>query len=233
MSSTRIPRGIINFNAFIINTNGFLLAGNPTNGTRLGILAAEQTQWTLFVTQWTPIFAKYIDKKGTRTTVIKDQLHAIIAAAVKFDQQVHMIDRIASSPAVTIADMEMFNIKKGILQKTSRGMYTSSITETVIPSIMPLGGGTVQVKCYSNQGVRAGILPDADAVQYTYMVGEKAPDSADASELNKEVSTRGTFSLNLGGAAAGKTLYIYFRWYCITTPSLSGPWTSVQTSLVL
>lgn len=233
MSSTRIPRGINFFNSYIVNTNTYLLTGTPNNATRLGLLASEQTQWTGFVTQWTPLYAKYTDKKSSRTTVIKDQLLNIIASCVRFDQQVHLLDRIAASPVVTIADLEMFNIKSGILQKNTRGAYTSSITEPVIPTIIPLGGGSVQVKCYSNQGVRAGIFPEADAVQYTYTVSDKAPESVDATELNKEISTRGSFSINLGGGASGKTLFIYFRWYCISNPSLSGPWTGLQNTLVL
>lgn len=69
----RIPRTIILFNPYLANTADYLMSGTPTtNADRLGVLPVEVEQWQAFVTAWVPIYTKYIDKKNSRTTSIKD-----------------------------------------------------------------------------------------------------------------------------------------------------------------
>jgi hypothetical protein len=229
----RIPRGIDDFNPYIVNTTAFLHSGVPNNAERLGILIAELEKWSAFAGAWSPLYSKYSDKKSSRTTVVKDQLLEIISNTVDFDQSVHFIDRIAASPNVTIVDMEAFNIKKGVLQKTSRGSSSTPIAESVTVTIQPIGGGTMSLKCYSTTGQRASIYSGADGVQFLYVVGDVPPVSAEAPGLSKELSTKATITLSLGSGSSGKNLYIYFRWYNTKHPELSGPWSALQTSLIL
>ena len=230
---SRIPRAIDRFNNYISNTNTYLQDGNPTNAMRLGIFPAEVTRWTAFVTEWNPLYLKYIDVKGSRTIAIKDQLHSIIASCVIFDQTNHLLDRIAASPVVTVSDMEIFNIKKGRLLKTTRTRPLVVLTEPVFAAIQPIGGGTVSIKCRGASGGRAAIFAGADAVQYNYTVGDTPPGSADAYGLKSEISTRASINLALSSASSGKHLYIYLRWYLIKHPNLAGPWSSVQAVLIL
>jgi hypothetical protein len=232
-TGARIPRGIDDFNPYIRNTNAYLLAGTPSNAERLGVTVDEVTQWTVCANQWLPLHILYSDKKNSRTTSVKDQLLSIISQCVLLDQNSHILDRIAASPNVTIVDMETFNIKKGLLQKTTHTGLTNSIVEPVIPTIQPIGGGSLSIKCYSSTGVRAGIFEDADSVQYTFMVGDVPPTSADMVGMTKELSTKGAFTLSLGSASSGKHLYCYFRWYNTKYPTLAGPWSSMQSVLIL
>lgn len=232
-TGTRIPRGIDEFNPYIVNTNAYLLLGAPTNAERLGILLSEMAKWTEFANDWAPLYTKYSDKKSSRTTAVKDQLLEIIGNVADFDQSVHFLDRIAASANVTIVDMETFNIKKGVLQKQTRSSSNTPITEPVTVTIQPVGGGMVTIKCYSTTGQRASIYSEADSVQYLYQVGDTAPSSAEVPGLTKELSTKAIITLNLGSAASGKNLYIYFRWYNTKRPELSGPWSALQTSLIL
>lgn len=232
-SATRIPRGIMPFNSYINTTNTYFLAGTPTNATRLGIVAAETTAWTGFLTAWNPLFAKYMDKKNSRTTVVIEQLNALIEKTVAFDQTNHILDRIASSTSATIADLETFNIKTGLLQKTTRTIPTTPIAEPVSVTIQALGGGKINLKCYTSTSKRAGIFADADSVQIAYTIGNTPPASAEAEGLNKEISTRGILNLSLGADKAAQYLYIYFRWYSTKRPELSGPWSSLQTNLIM
>jgi hypothetical protein len=233
ITGPRIPRGIDDFNPYIVNTTAFLQAGEPTNAERLGILISELEKWSGFAAAWAPLYTKYSDKKSSRTTVVKDQLLEIISNTVDFDQSIHFIDRIAASPNVTIVDMEAFNIKKGVLQKTSRGSSTTPIAEPVTVTIQPIGGGTMSLKCYSATGQRASIYSGADGVQFLYVVGDVPPVSAEAPGLSKELSTKAIITLSLGSGSSGKNLYIYFRWYNTKHPELSGPWSALQTSLIL
>jgi len=233
-AGARIPRGIDDFNPYYTNAIAYLSNGTPTtNAVRLGIIPDELTQLTGFVTAWAPLYTKYSDKKNSRTTAVKDQLLEIIDNVVSFDQDNHILDRIAASPNVTIVDMETFNIKKGALQKTSKSVSSTPISEPVTVTIQPIGGGSMTVKCYSTTGQRASIYDGADSVQYIYQVGDISPASADATGLTKELSTKASFTLALGSGSSAKNLYIYFRWYNTKHPELAGPWSSLQTTLIL
>jgi hypothetical protein len=233
-TGTRIPRGIEDFNPYIANTNAYLLAGTPTtNAVRLGILPDEVSQWSDIATTWSPLYVKYSDKKNSRTTAIKDQLLSLIDQCVELDLTCHLLDRIAASPNVTIEDMGAFNIKKGILMKTTRSIPQTPITEPVTVTIQPLGGGSITIKCYSTTGERAAIYDDADSVQFVYQVGGTPPVAADVSGLEKDISTKAIFTLALGSSSSAKYLYIYFRWYDTKRPNLAGPWSAMQTTLIL
>jgi|SRR5665647_129322 len=230
---SRIPRAIDRFNNYLSNTNSYLVAVDSANADRLGLLQAEVTRWTTFVSEWSPLYLKYIDEKGSRTTAIKDQLHSIIASCIKFDQTNHLLDRIAASPVVTVSDMEIFNIKKGILLKTKHTRPQAALTEPLFASIRPIGGGTVSIKCRSASGGRAAIFAGADAVQFNYAIGDTAPSFAEAYGLKSEISSKASIQLALSPASSGKYLYIYLRWYLVKHPALAGPWSNVQTVLVL
>lgn len=231
---SRIPRGIEDFNPYLINTSAYLSAGAPTtNAARLGITEEEVTQWKGYLTNWSPLYLKYSDKRNSRTTAVTDQLYQIIDNVIGFDQSNHILDRIAASTSVTIVDLTTFNIKKGALQKASRTIPQKPIIEPVTVTIQPIGGGSVTIKCYSSTGARPGIYGAADCVQYLFQVGDTAPVSAESASLSKDLSTKGAFTLQLGPGATGKSLYIYFRWYNTRHPELAGPWSGLQTTLLL
>ncbi|MDR3653933.1 MAG: hypothetical protein P4L34_13305 [Paludibacter sp.] len=233
-TGARMPRGIVLFNPYIENVVSYLQEGTPTtNADRLGVLPAEVTKFTEFFTQWEPLYSKYSDKKKSRTTSIKDQLLVIIDNVITFDQTYHILDRIAASPNVTVDDMETFNIKKGVLQKTPRSNSSSIITDQVTVTMQSLGGGIMSIKCYSPTSQRAGIQEDADCVQYLYQVGDPAPVSAMSAGLIKDLSPKAVFTLALGADSALKNLYIYFRWFNTRHPELAGPWSGLQIAGIL
>jgi hypothetical protein len=229
---SRIPRGIDEFNPYITYTNNYLKEGDPNNAQRLSISEEESNKWSGFVTNWIPLYVKYSDKKNGRTTAVIDQLHDIINQCVLFDQNSHILDRIAASPNVTIVDMETFRIKKGVLQKTTRSFSNTPISETPIVAVQPLGGGSLAVKCHSTTS-RASIVDGADSVQYIYLVGNTPPSSAEQNGLSKELSTKAAFTLALGADTSTKFLYIYFRWYNTKHPELASPWSAMISTLIL
>lgn len=230
---SRISKKVEAFNSYLTNTSDYMLAGNPSNAARLGLLPAEVAKWTAFVPRWQPLYTSYSDQKTSRTTAIKDQLLSVISDCTKLDQASHILDRIAASPNVTIVDMETFNIKKGILQKTGRTIPKIVISEPVSASIQPLGGGAVSIKCHSSKAGRPSVFTGADSVQFAWQVGDTIPTSADTKGLYRDISSRASFVLNLHADSSGKYLYIFFRWYHTKYPKLAGPWSSLQTSLIL
>jgi hypothetical protein len=130
--------------------------------------------------------------------------------------------------------METFHIKKGVLQDSTHTTPHTAISDTVIVSLHPLGGGTIEIKCRtSHDSNRPSIAESADCVQYLYMVGTTPPASTNDAGLRGVSSTHASFTLSLETGSSGKTLYIYFRWYNTKHPALAGPWSSLQTVLVL
>ena len=233
-NSTRIPRGIDEYHDYMGVTSSYLTAGTPTsNGARLGLLPEEITQWGEFGSQTAALYLKYIDKKNSRTTAIKDELLSVINETVAFDKKFHILDRIASSLNATISDLATFNIKSGVTAKAIRSVPQSPINELVTTTITPVGGGSVSIKCYSSSGQRAGILEPADSVQYLYMVGSTPPSSAEDDGLKLGISTKGIFTLQTGPGSSGKNLYIYFRWFNSKHTEIAGPWSSLQATLIL
>lgn len=232
--NSRIPRSMEGFNTYIINTNNHLLAGEPTtNAERLGILPTEMTQWTSFATDWSPLYSRYSDKKNSRTSAVIDEMRLINEDCIAFDQDNRILDRIASSPNVTVSDLSLFNIKRGLMQKSTRSVSTTPISEPVMAAMQPIGGGSFAIKCRSASGSRASIIAGADCVQFVYSVGDTPPTSAESTGLSKDISSKASFTLALGAANSAKYLYIYFRWYNTKHPELAGTWSAMQTSLIL
>ena len=233
-TDARMPRTINEFDKYIRKTTPYLEAGEPkTNAERLGILTTEVAQWKGFLTEWTPLCEKYNDVTNSRTRAVKNNLLLIIDKAVNFDQTVHFLDRIAASPYGTIDDFGIFNINGGLKPKLTRSVSTTAISEPVTVTFQVLGGGTVSIKCYSTTGQRAAIYGDADCVQYLYQVGNTAPTEANEDSMKKDLCTKASFNLVLGSGNAGKNLYIYFRWFNTKHPELAGPWSSLQTTMIM
>lgn len=233
-NSTRIPRGIDEYHDYMGITSSYFTAGAPTsNGVRLGILPEEITQWGEFGSKTATLYPKYIDKKNSRTTAVKDEILSVINETVAFDKKFHILDRIASSLNATVSDLATFNIKSGVTAKAGRSIPQSPISELVTTTITPIGGGSVNIKCYSSTGQRAGILEPADSVQYLYMVGSTPPASAEDDGLKLGISTKGILTLQTGPGSTGKNLYIYFRWFNSKHSDIAGPWSSLQTTLIL
>jgi len=230
----RIPRGIEEFHDYMETTALYMKAGSPvTNGARLGLQADEIETWSTLHTSCDELYPRYIDKKNSRTTVVKDDLHNIVDETLAFNRKSHILDRIAASPNVTIADLSTFNIKAGPTAKSGRSTPQSSITELVTTNITQIGGGVMSIKCYGNSSQRAGIIEGADCVQYLYTVGNVAPVSAEDDVLKLGISVKGNFKIATGPGSSGKNLYIYFRWCNNSHPDLAGPWSALQTMLIL
>ncbi len=229
---SRIPRKIKGFAPYIGITTTYLQNGAPTNAIRLGILPAELQKWIDLAAEWEPLYLLYSDKKNSRTTAIKDQLLQVIATLVELDRTNRLLDRIAASPNVTVADLSTFNIKRGMLQKTTRTVATTPISEQVVAAVIPIGGGSVSIKCRCISSKTCSIATGADSVQLAWAVGNTPPSSPDDILVTRDLSSKAIVNLQLGAGNSAQHLYIYFRWYNTRHPNLSGPWGTLQTILI-
>ena len=233
-TSPRIPRSIDPFHNYINSTSDHLEAGTPeTNATRLGLSKEETDGWTAIKVKWNPLYDKYKDKETSRTTAIKNKLLLLIGDTISYDKDYNFLDRISVSLNATVDDLSIFNIKKGLLEKTTRTVPSSPIKEMVEQILQPFGGGNVTVKCYSSTSPRAAIFGDADSVQYLYMVGTTPPASVNDPDLTPGLSTRAIFEIALGAENGGKRLYLFLRWFNTKHPELAGPWSDLQTTYLL
>ncbi|TCN67671.1 hypothetical protein [Acetobacteroides hydrogenigenes] len=230
--TTSIPRTFGNFNFFIRNTNSYMEEGTPKNSERLGIPIEIATSWKGIEKKWITAYDKYSDRYNLRTQAVNDELRAVIDEAHTFNAENHFLARIAISENATVTDLETFGIRNGTGQKQPRSIPQSPITSLVEVTLKPIGGGSVMVKCYS-KGARASILDAADSVQYRFVVGATAPSSAEDPELDKEISTKASFVLPTGAEKIGMFLYVYFRWYNIKHPELAGPWSTLQSTIII
>jgi len=231
---SRIPRLISTFNTYILNTSLYLAAGTPVNNaSRLGLTEAETSRWAELAEEWKPLYDLYSNKKVSRTVSIKEQLLNIIRKTVEFDRMNHILDRIGASAQATVEDTGEFRIKKGGTAKKNHTIPQNPITEPVMVSFVPIGGGMMNVKCYGVTSQRAGIFRNADCVQFVYKVGKTPPASAEEAGLSKDLSSKAIFTLTLGPGNSGNYLYIYFRWYNTRHPRLAGPWSSLNSTMIL
>jgi hypothetical protein len=234
MAGGRIPTGINEFGNYMEKTNSYMQAGTPvTNGERVGLLPDETKQWKAFTDEWTPLFALYADITNGRTRGVRNNMMKIIDDVIKFDQTNHILDRIAASPNATLNDWGIFNINGGVLPKMTRSVPTTAIKEAVTVAFQALGGATVNVKCYSISGQRASILDGADCIQYLFQVGNTPPTGPNEDVLKLGISTKASFLITFNSDAPGKYLYMYFRWYNAKHPELAGPWSGLQSTMIL
>ncbi|WP_163707748.1 hypothetical protein [Mangrovibacterium lignilyticum] len=234
MTTARIPRLILPFNAYLNNTEGYLKAGTPTtNADRLGILPEELATWSGFLAVWTPNFLLYSDKKNSRTTTVIEQLKLVIDNTANYDHQRNLLDRIASSPNVTLTDLTTFNIKGSLLAKTTHSRPTTPLPNLVLASLKQMGGGKLSVQCRSSEGGGISIEKDANAVEYLYKTGTTAPLSISDEGLKTGLSTRARFTLALGAEKSAQYAYLYFRWVNTKYPDLAGPWSALRTMLLI
>lgn len=129
---TRISRGIVGFDGDIRLTYEFMMKTSEPpvgycNWQRLGWLPDEIAQWGAYYTDWLPLYSLWLDKKGTRTTLIKDSLLLIIKNCSAYNQTHRLYDRIAVNPNALLSDYQTFHI----LRSTS--LANTSHTPTAEP----------------------------------------------------------------------------------------------------
>lgn len=229
---TVIPRTFDNFNTYIRNTNSYMDEGTPKNSERLEVPVEMVTKWDGICKKWVAAYDKYSDKYNLRTQAINDELRTIVDEAHIFNEDSNFLARIAISPKVTITDLETFGIRNSIGPKAGRSTPQMPFTTMVETTLKPIGGGSIMVKCYS-KGSRASILEAANCVQYRFVVGTTPPSSAEDAILDKDLSTKASFVLPAGAEKIGLHLYIYFRWFNTKHPELAGPWSDLESTLIL
>jgi hypothetical protein len=259
-TKTTIPRDIKGFNQFIIQTCAYLILGAPTNAVRFNWTAAALAQWQLFLSQWTPLFNLYSNKKESYTTVTKTKLEGIIANAVIYAKTNKLIELIKATASLNADDCAMFNLPQSLavpsvsthsIAKTKELDKTIVSPEAVYPKLIPLVGGFLKIKAFTNitQSGRAHKLKGFDLLEYAVGIFNSGtsglPTHASDPRLTVDHSSKASFILstasltaNIPALAAGATeplrfAVIFFRWAKSKHPTLDGPWNGPFTTPLL
>ena len=256
-----IPRDIKLFNFYIARTCAYLILGTPTNAVRFNWTAPNLAAWQAFLTQWIPLYTQYSNKKGGYMPVIRTKLLAIIANAVVYANNNKLIELVKATISLNADDCVAFGLPETlvipatgshpVLINAKEKDKTMIPDEQVYPKLIPIGGGIVHVKTYteSADSGRPHKLDGFDMLEYAiavfYSTATGLPISADDQRLKLGHSSKANFKLtttshtaNLtaipnGEATPTKIMVIFFRWAKSKHPDLDGPWSGPFTTPLL
>ncbi|MBI3500963.1 MAG: hypothetical protein HY063_04135 [Bacteroidetes bacterium] len=136
---SRIPRDIAHFVPYMDDTDDYQQANDPnTSQPRFqnwNWSGGNSNDWHNFRTKADQLFLQYNNKKF-RNSDVTEKLHKLIEKVVAYDQQEHLLDKIAATkiPPADIADFEHFHIKRGTIvadetpSRVADGMGTPTVT---------------------------------------------------------------------------------------------------------
>lgn len=229
----RIPQKAALFSTYINMALDYLLITPPgaaqANWERLGITGSEINQLITFRNSNTTYYAKYANKKDTRTTAVKDLFRNNQKLFIAFFQP--LLDRIGSSANVTIDDLETFDIKKGPLRDTTRTRKTAPPTHPIVVRIdcMEPAKHKIFYKDEIFSGRRKGENALFAEITFIVRAADSPPDSVDDC----------TQSVNNGASPAeithannqiGKVAFYFLRW--VGPTGLVGPWSPMYFAVI-
>ena len=230
----RVPKTLSEFDQYLRRVVGFLLQGNPSNGIRLLLTAAEIAQAQGFLTLWytgNPANPGAYELHSNPNTKTKNTRKAVIKIISDFSIFFSpLLVRMSGCAAISPSDRLMLNIAA---PNPTRTRHRQGISDIVQFSIKPIGGGDVQFSGRTSQdSKRASKAEGADSVQICYKISDPAPVNTDDPTARTESVTHASFTLHLGTVSIGKKLYIYARWYNTKHPELAGPWSQLAQAMI-
>jgi hypothetical protein len=255
-----IPRSIKAFYEFLVQTCAYLVLGAPTNAVRFNWTASNLSTWQGVLSQFTPLYNQYINKKAGYTTDIKDQLMAIIASAVSYARTNKLIELIKATVSLNTTDCSTFNLpaKYAVISTSTHSAAKSKeldktifTFEAIYPRLIPELGGYLHIKAYieKTQSGRPHKLKGYDLLEYAvgvfYLGTTGLPSVPTDSRLTTAHSSKANFGLqtatmtsNLAAVAASaiapsKIAILFFRWAKSKHPDLDGPWSGPFTTPLL
>jgi hypothetical protein len=246
-----IPREIKTFNDYLTLTNAHIITGTPAKYIQYNWTANDLKAWQGFLSDWQPLYMKYLNRKGTYTTSTRYDLIAIIKSAIFYDFQHKLILKVKATVGLDANDCNTFRIPLKYASQAdalllgaedSEPNKTIVTAETVYPVIVSHPGGYVRIKAYplKTGSGKAKKLKGYDLVEYAigvFYAGITAlPTHADdiklavlhSSKADFMVKTE-NFTANLGELPQGftdlpKVAIFFFRWAKSKHPDLNGPW---------
>ena len=240
MSETRVPEPDTEFDEYLNGTADYLLltpggASTPPNWERLNLLAAENTQWQDYKTDWNSKFGTVKSNtlngiRDTNATKAKNDAKDAFTNWVN-DPAMNKLTRIEGSPNITNNDRTVFNIKERDTTLTPR----PHITKAPYVDMKGEDGGVVLITCrVESDSTRSSMHPDADDIEMRYVIME--PDAvppATASECPSTAdSKKALFRFSDAIDYPGKRIHAFLRWHNGSEEDKSSPWSQRETVII-
>jgi hypothetical protein len=219
-----IPDTDSEFDEFQKNFVTKMVAGASTwaiPGARVTAITTRQIQWNTDYAAG----GKEVDRKSSEAVKktktrklyekeIRDFVQEFITANSLIDDDQRRAMR------VTVADTE----------PTERARIETSPTVRLIAK----EGARFIVECrVKSDSTRASKHKDADGVELAYKVAPKnqPPETPDDAP-DRKISGKARVRLDLAIADAGKSLFVFARWYNKTDEAKNGPWSTVSNKII-
>ncbi|HLG33472.1 MAG TPA: hypothetical protein VI757_01215 [Bacteroidia bacterium] len=145
----------------------------------------------------------------------------------------NLIQRIANEYIVSNSAIS-FSEKKvlGFNARTGERHERPRIEDTPFATMDAQPGSRIGFTCRrQSDASRPSIHPDADAVEVRCMVGNTAPSTVNDC-VQKEISTRSKFVIELSPSQAGQKIFAFVRWRNNIHASKCGPFGDMLTTVV-
>ena len=232
MGKSRIPQGIPAFNSYISTTTAYLPAtpegGTQPNYKRLGISDDALEIWKTKGKYWSDTLYPAYSNTDTRTKAITKEVENFRIDFKDFANP--QLNIMAASLNANTHDEEVF---KFVIKPKKPTHQHTPITELCNGTYQTLGGGMMKVGYRtSTDAKRPSLAKGANCVQLAYKIGDIPPkDVMDGTQL--AIIPRASYTHSIGTGNSGKRLYVYQRWYNSKYPELAGPWSDLQSILIL
>ena len=230
--TTRIPAEIRKFNDYINSSDDYLQAtpvgGVDTNWKRLGITATNSSDWEQKRKYWQDtLYPKYVNT-DIRTKAVTKEVQNFKTTFGTFARP--LLNLMAASPNANVHDEEALNF---VINRKKPTRPTNPITEMCFATLEPIGGNEVRAQFRTNHDTkRPSLAAGANCVQIAAKVGGTPPTNEYDGTL-LAIAPRATYMHSTGTGNAGKTLYVFSRWYNSKHPTLAGPWSAVVTVMIV
>lgn len=231
---TRIPKTLSSFDIYIRRVAAFLLTvvGGTSNGERLGLTAAQNTETDAFRKQWytgnpaAPGAYELHSNPDTKTKTTRNKVLQIIKKFSIFFSP--LLTLMSVSSELTESDRQVLNLPARDTTPTRRG----KIDDAPTVNVSSMAGGRMKVRCRVDQDAsRASMHELADAIEMRYQVGGATPANAVACP-GSFISKKALFTFEAGDANGGQKFYCFCRYVNLTNSENNGPWGTIQTGTV-
>ena len=230
-SARIVPRKVSAFDSYLRNTNTRQLA-TPQGGSLeyyklYNWTSIESSAYSAKLAAWTPLYLSYTDPMKVNST-IRQQVRNFIKDFALFAAKYH--EKVKSSTTSYEDDANIFDFK---YIRAAPSRRTTPIEEICYGLMINTGSGSVKGKVRSvSDSKKSNILDGATGVEVAYKivwrVGEPEtvliPRFAPDASFTRFFSTNAIFNLTFPNTDSGAILQVFFRWFIVGKPQLSGPW---------
>ncbi len=245
MTNSRLPDSQPNFDIYIWNVDNHL-NGCPSGsvikrGITLGLtignledLNARRLAWRSGDDANPGIYEIHIKSETKNKLSSTNVVNFMKAFGVFFRP---LLDIIAANPNITSQDRIVLNIAEPV---TTHHIPTTPISQQCFPTVIPLGGGRLDMACRSAEDASRPSKPEnCTGVEISYRIDAVPAEGTDPKQLKsaddgttKIIKTKAKFELDFGEENCGKNVTYYVHWININHPNLNGPQTGPFSNFI-